>query len=185
MSYHPCLTFTDELLETYPDAKVILTVRDSVDVWHESVMATIWPFVELLILKDVSIWRRLWRKFLDPDPFARMTELFHLNPEGMYHEFPTQGRGFKRSIMRRLEEWCRRRNCWSLMLSKVGDRCVSSWGVRSRSGSFRGLNERHVFVAHRVSFFSGLNWVVAKNVSKYAAGFGIIGLGVWYTLRRR
>lgn len=88
VSDHPCLTFCDELLETYPDAKVILTVRDNVDVWHESVMATIWPFVQLLILKDVSIGRKIWRWFLDPNPFARMTELFHLNPDGMYHEFP-------------------------------------------------------------------------------------------------
>ena len=84
VSDHPCLTFTDEMLEIYPDAKVILTMRDNVDVWYETVMDTIWKFVELRISPDVSWGRRIWRGLLDTGPFERMTELIHLNSEGMY-----------------------------------------------------------------------------------------------------
>jgi hypothetical protein len=37
----PCVTFWQELMDAYPEAKVVLTVRDSADVWYESVMQTI------------------------------------------------------------------------------------------------------------------------------------------------
>jgi Sulfotransferase domain len=32
----------DELMAAYPDAKIILSVRDNVDVWHKSVTDTLW-----------------------------------------------------------------------------------------------------------------------------------------------
>lgn len=44
----PCANFADELIEAYPDAKVILTVRDSVDQWHKSVTETLWTGAFLL-----------------------------------------------------------------------------------------------------------------------------------------
>lgn len=37
----PAINFSDELLAAYPDAKVILTVRDA-DEWMDSIKATIW-----------------------------------------------------------------------------------------------------------------------------------------------
>ncbi len=42
MSDWPCALFPDELIKAYPEAKVILTVRDSVEDWHKSVMNTLW-----------------------------------------------------------------------------------------------------------------------------------------------
>jgi hypothetical protein len=66
---YPTSCFVDELLAAYPDAKVILTVRDNVDVWHKSVMDTLWigrfefgkprtafrAFIQALIPKPVGI----------------------------------------------------------------------------------------------------------------------------------
>ncbi len=40
----PCVLFTDELLEAYPDAKVILTCRD-VDSWVQSMRAVFYPML--------------------------------------------------------------------------------------------------------------------------------------------
>ena len=40
----PCNVFAEELLEAYPDAKVILSVRDDVDVWYASYMNALQPF---------------------------------------------------------------------------------------------------------------------------------------------
>jgi Sulfotransferase domain len=37
----PAVSFSEELIEAYPDAKVVLTVRDSVDAWYKSACATI------------------------------------------------------------------------------------------------------------------------------------------------
>ncbi|KAI7280099.1 hypothetical protein KC343_g1809 [Hortaea werneckii] len=42
VSDFPCAAFSEELIEAYPEAKVILTVRDSPEVWYESVMNTVW-----------------------------------------------------------------------------------------------------------------------------------------------
>lgn len=45
----PCTIFYRELLEAYPDAKVILTVRDSADQWHRSQMNTIIPYATQIL----------------------------------------------------------------------------------------------------------------------------------------
>jgi hypothetical protein len=45
----PCLHFVDELLEQYPNAKVILTTRD-IDSWEQSVQNTIFKIVNLRII---------------------------------------------------------------------------------------------------------------------------------------
>lgn len=66
---------------------------------------------------------------------------------------------------------------WGLMCETLGCEALD-W-------EFSRVNVRIFFVAHRVSFFSGLNVVIAKNFSKYLVGFAIIGLGAWCTLKRR
>lgn len=38
----PCAAFSEELIETCPEAKVILTVRNNSEVWYQSVMNTVW-----------------------------------------------------------------------------------------------------------------------------------------------
>jgi hypothetical protein len=184
VSDHPCLTFTDELLETYPRAKVILTVMDNVDVWHESVMGTIWPFVELLILKDVSIWRKLWRNFLPPDPFARMTELLHLNTEGMYHEFPTQGKNFYLRHNEKIRSLVPKGKLLEFNVKQGWGPLCEFLGVEKQEWEFPRVNERSVFVSHREDFVHVLNLVVAKNVVKLAVGIAGFGVGAWYLLKR-
>ena len=53
----PCVLFADELLEAYPDAKVILTSRD-VDSWLQSMKAVFYPIL--------SWWGWLPLRLLDP-----------------------------------------------------------------------------------------------------------------------
>lgn len=45
----PCTIFYKELLAAYPDAKVILTERDDVHQWHESMMGTLVPYASKII----------------------------------------------------------------------------------------------------------------------------------------
>lgn len=42
VSDFPCAAFSEELIAAYPEAKVILTVRDTPDVWLRSAMQTVW-----------------------------------------------------------------------------------------------------------------------------------------------
>lgn len=182
VSDHPCLTFTDELLEAYPEAKVILTVRDNVDVWHESVMATIWPFVELLILDDVSLWRRVWRKFLNPDPFARMTKLFHLNPHGMYDEFPTRGKQFYEIHNEKIRKTVPKERLLEYNVKQGWGPLCAFLGYEVPEWEFPRVNERDVFVTHRQAFFRSMNAVAVKNMLKIMVpSIGVL-VGIWIAL---
>jgi hypothetical protein len=58
----PCNVFAEELLETYPEAKVILSVRDNVDVWYASYLNAIQPFWDTLYLEP-GVWGKIRRAF--------------------------------------------------------------------------------------------------------------------------
>ncbi|KAJ7157120.1 hypothetical protein C8R46DRAFT_1225731 [Mycena filopes] len=47
----PCNVFAEELLAAYPDAKVVLSVRDDVDVWYASYMNALQPFWDWMYLE--------------------------------------------------------------------------------------------------------------------------------------
>jgi hypothetical protein len=42
VSDFPPVLFVDELIAAYPDAKILLTVRDDVEAWYKSVLNTLW-----------------------------------------------------------------------------------------------------------------------------------------------
>ncbi|KAI7543863.1 hypothetical protein KC331_g7154 [Hortaea werneckii] len=42
VSDFPCAAFSEELIAAYPEAKVILSVRDTPEIWYRSVLQTVW-----------------------------------------------------------------------------------------------------------------------------------------------
>ena len=55
----PCNVFVEELLEAYPEAKVILTARDDVDQWYHSYLSSLQPYWDELYLKQgLTGWTR-------------------------------------------------------------------------------------------------------------------------------
>jgi hypothetical protein len=62
----PCNVFAEELLQAYPEAKVILSVRDSVDVWYASYFNSIQPFWDALYLEPGIVG--MIRRTLSPRP---------------------------------------------------------------------------------------------------------------------
>jgi hypothetical protein len=179
VSDHPCLTFTEELLEMYPDAQVILTVRDNVDVWHESVMETIWPFVEKMIIPSAPIWRKIWRLFLNETAFDRMNRLFHLNPDGMYWKFPEQGKRFYEEHNLKVERMAGERLLVYNVKQGWGPLC-EFLGYEVPEWNFPRVNDRAVFISHQEKFGAHLNLMVAKNMGKYLLWMVVLGLSFWY-----
>ena len=55
------MAFSEELIKAYPDALIILTVRDE-EVWHKSMMATLWHAYDNLPKKPLpkAYHRHLW-----------------------------------------------------------------------------------------------------------------------------
>lgn len=79
----PAVAFSHELLDTYPDAKVVLPCRD-VDSWHASVMKTVWwraNDVELRLAARVD-----WAASMYHPMLCRLFDTFF---EG---DFPRRGR---------------------------------------------------------------------------------------------
>ncbi|KAL9635433.1 MAG: hypothetical protein Q9164_003460 [Protoblastenia rupestris] len=76
----PAIMFSKELIEAYPDAKVILTLRN-IDSWHDSMMKSIVPISRAPILNvletfDPSLfrrfnpmWRAVWSAFCQEQEF--------------------------------------------------------------------------------------------------------------------
>ncbi|PLN86197.1 hypothetical protein BDW42DRAFT_159558 [Aspergillus taichungensis] len=52
---HAAAAFAPELIAAYPDAKVILNIRQNVDAWHRSVMQTLMP-----VQQSWAFWFRSW-----------------------------------------------------------------------------------------------------------------------------
>lgn len=185
VSDHPCLTFTDELLETYPDAKVILTVRDTVDIWYESVIDTIWKFVELRISRDASWGRKLWRCFLDKGPFDRMADLFHLNPEGMYWEFPTRGKAFYLEHNEKIRGKVPKERLLEFNVKEGWEPLCEFLGFEEPEWEFPRVNDRVEFNRYQEDFKRQQDWVVLKNAMPYVTAFvAALGAG-WYTYAQR
>ncbi|GME37266.1 hypothetical protein GTA08_BOTSDO03742 [Neofusicoccum parvum] len=84
----PCASFARELIEAYPDARVILTVRDSPEAWCRSIERTIWKWgsrwwAERGIFYDFYLWLRGAN-----NPLFLMTKRSWY--QSGYHEFPTK-----------------------------------------------------------------------------------------------
>lgn len=70
------MAFHRELLAAYPDAKVVLLVRDSAAQWHASQMRTIMPFFSKFVLPPRTLGSYLYRLFLPaPTPVERLNSL--------------------------------------------------------------------------------------------------------------
>jgi hypothetical protein len=85
----PCNVFAEELLETYPEAKVILSVRDNVDVWYASYMNALQPFWENHYLVP-GIMGKI-RRALSPRP-AGDGMAWKLLQHTYYKDFPHLGK---------------------------------------------------------------------------------------------
>jgi hypothetical protein len=185
VSDHPCLTFTYELLEMYPDAQVILTVRDNVDVWYESVMDTIWKFVELRISPDVSWGRKFWRGLLDRGPFERMTELIHLNPVGMYWEFPTRGRMFYEEHNEKIRKKVPKDRLLEFNVKQGWGPLCEFLRFEEPEWDFPRVNDRAEFNRYQGDYGRQQNWVVVSNAMPYVTAC-VAGLFAgWYMYTRR
>jgi Sulfotransferase domain len=85
----PCILFPEELLKAYPQAKVILSVRDNVDVWYQSFFDTVWRFQQRMYYPE-GLVERFWAYLTPPNVHTKLHFLINSNtPMG---SFPTQGK---------------------------------------------------------------------------------------------
>ena len=97
----PCSLFAEELLQAYPEAKVILTVRDNVDVWYQSAFNTVWRFQRRKFYPE-TLSEYFWYYVIGTNQRTRfMRQILNYTPFG---KFPTEGKQWYLDHNERLRE---------------------------------------------------------------------------------
>lgn len=96
MTDHPCVCFGEDLIKAYPEAKVVLSVRDNVDVWYKSVEQTIWPFIKMRYGPRQSLSAKLMCMFgLIPPLPGNFQEMTNMSAKySGFGEFPEKGKQY-------------------------------------------------------------------------------------------
>lgn len=72
----PAVFFYEELMDAYPDTKIILTTRD-VDSYYKSFMKTLWPFGMRFCVPTWNPLRWIYRALLPRSDFLEMNRLLY------------------------------------------------------------------------------------------------------------
>jgi hypothetical protein len=89
VSDFPCIMFNTEFIAAYPDAKVLLTVRDDVESWYKSMMNTIWT-AKFMFGPPKTILQTIVQTIIPrPSAWPVMQSVFSYTPLG---NFPAEGR---------------------------------------------------------------------------------------------
>jgi hypothetical protein len=81
--------FIDELIAAYPDAKIILTIRDNGEVWYKSIMNTLWTG-NFMFGPPVTILQKLVQSIVPrPHAWPVMQRVYGHTPLGP--KFPAEG----------------------------------------------------------------------------------------------
>jgi hypothetical protein len=127
----PVNSSSEELLTAYPDAKVILSVHDSVDAWYKSCYDTIWPVVQE---HHLSWW---WRLIL-PKPFFRdFSGKVYANT--CYHDFPRLGKQQYLEENEKIRRLVPKERLLEYNIKQGWEPLCKFWGRKSRISRFRGV----------------------------------------------
>jgi hypothetical protein len=85
----PAVMFVDELIAAYPDAKILLTVRDDVEAWYKSVLNTLWTGNFIFGPPKTFLQAMVQRIFPRPPAWPIMQRAYGYTPLG---NFPAEGR---------------------------------------------------------------------------------------------
>lgn len=171
----PCATFAEELIEAYPEAKVVLNHRD-VDQWLVSVDGTAgavfrWHGWEFLSGWDPALAQPFWR-FANSVMPATYGTLHDFSPESparkLFHEHYERVKKF--TPPERLLEY-RVQQGWE-PLCKFLD-------IPVPEGDFPRINDKKQFIVqHKILWYMALGKMVLK-VSLMAAPVAAVAVAVW------
>ena len=94
--------FYRELLEAYPEAKVVLTIRDSPEAWHRSFLNTIQVYADWIMIRRPGIYEFFYRYFFPTEVFWRMNRklLSHFIYPDLRNTGPVFYQGYNEEIKR-------------------------------------------------------------------------------------
>ncbi|KAF2192225.1 hypothetical protein K469DRAFT_694357 [Zopfia rhizophila CBS 207.26] len=115
----PIAVLAAELVQAYPDAKVILNRRKDIDAWYNSTIATIMAQGD-----DRMNWFRSW--FCADLYWTRRLMFREMMPWFYRGDFRANGKWVYREHCAMVRDWFQRNDCWSGERRTDGRRCASS-----------------------------------------------------------
>lgn len=171
----PGAVFVEELVQAYPDAKVVLTLRD-VDAWYRSMQQT--------IIKQTYSTLATLMGWIDPELFGEANQMCRTGFDGMFGgDFEKNGKkAFEEhyELVRRvvpaenLLEW-KPQDGWE-PLCQFLDRPVPS-------APFPKANDRDVFAKKSATVVRSTFARFARRLTLYSTGIAALGIAAGYGFR--
>jgi len=102
----PTVLFWRELLDAYPNAKVILQSRD-IDQWYKSFLINIWPYIRDWFAPSWNPYRILFQYFAPRGPYETMG--WNMTKSGFYLDFPNTGKTWYKTHYEAVESACKQK----------------------------------------------------------------------------
>jgi hypothetical protein len=146
LSDNPCISFAPELLAAYPDAKVLLSTRDSAAAWVKSYSETILPVEEAFHYPTRNPWKLLHRWWIKrSSPIVAMVDNLALySPSRDWY-----GRGGEtiyEEWREEVREMCQGREFLEYNVKEGWEPLCKLLGVGVPEGEFPRLNDKAEFL---------------------------------------
>lgn len=177
MTDWPCISFSDELIAAYPDAKVILTVRDTPEVWLDSILNTIWGTRHILAPPTNLPERILQTVIPKPSGWRAVRKLFI---HSFLRDAPNKGiQGYidHNAHIRAIAP----KNKFLEFNVKEG------WGplcgfleLEEPDMPFPRVNDSKAFQNYIRGTQKETGMILLANIAKWSCAVGVAGLAIWF-----
>ncbi|KAI1176578.1 P-loop containing nucleoside triphosphate hydrolase protein [Nemania sp. FL0916] len=164
----PCHVFWRELLDAYPDTKVVLSVRDSPEQWAASMQASIMDmFGDKWYSSSISLWRRLLRIFIPVD--ATTHRFNQLCFQTDFYQAISAGRG--KEFYTAQNDAIKAAEGWAPLCDFLGQD-IPAW-------DFPKTNQRDLFRQSFSAYHRYLEGTAQKRLAWVGAALaGLLGIGL-------
>lgn len=180
----PCLHFKEELCEAYPNAKIIITTRDSAEAWLKSVRATLIPWAKRTYAAGLgnAIYRLFEPKFKFQAMNDEMARIWP--PERLYSADEADYHNHKQSVHDLAKEKGMEvlefnvKSGWKPLCEFLGKPIpTDDTGVEV---PFPRKNDTGNFKDNQEGLWKLMNFLVGINVACTAVGAAAaVGTGLW------
>lgn len=167
----PVICFCEDLIDAYPDAKVILTVRDSEDVWYQSVADTIWTGYYLLGFPKSTL--QLLIQNIAPRPEAWRTMRYSY--EYGIKNFPTSGKQIYLEHNAKIRSLVPKERLLEFNVKQGWGPLCEFLGVPVPDIPFPRVNDTKAWLAE----VGRMKMKAAMNIVKVLAILGVVVVGVY------
>ena len=174
------MVFYRELMQSYPEAKFILTVRDSAEQWHKSQMSTLMGFFAAFY--SPSLFATIYRLFLPQTPVDRLNLL--LKKHYMYKDLDTNGIKFYNEYNAEIQRLVPKEKLLIFNVKQGWAPLASFLDHEVPKYPFPRINDTMIFQENGAALKRSMDKTVMWNSLKSFSAVAVGLMGVTYALRR-